>query len=136
MATSVAVFLPTSAIFGEIGDREEAISALLKPINVADAVEFCAFLNVIISGLGLASDADRQWTALLGIVGHDEEIMSRIAQARRDIADLDKLMIFFRGQIIELAGYSVRYCTSGRGTENLLHPECLSGKKLNPMSHL
>jgi hypothetical protein len=26
MATSVAVFLPTSAIFGEIGDREEAIS--------------------------------------------------------------------------------------------------------------
>ena len=123
MATNVAVFLPSKAVFGETGDREDAIRALLKLINIADAVEFCAFLNVIISGLGSAPDADRQWTALMGIVGHDEEVMSRINQARREIADLDKLTIFFRGQLIELAGYAVRYCTADREIDNLLHPD-------------
>jgi hypothetical protein len=123
MAINVVVFLPAKAVFDGVEVCEEAVRRLLEGINVADAVEFCAFLNVIVSGFGTASDAARQVTALRGIVGHDQAVLSKIDEARRTIADFDKLTVFFRGQLVELAGYAVRFCTTDRGGENVLHPD-------------
>lgn len=104
----INVFVPPEALFPELEATDETLIALLATLS-RDAVLFaCAHLNAVVSGTGHPEHKPRQERAI-GLICSVEDL-KRINAFTVQHPGGTIPTVFFRGQLLELMRWAVRYC--------------------------
>jgi hypothetical protein len=105
----VIVFVTVGAVFpGAVAD-EESMQAALAQLSRDDALFACARLNAIVSGFGPGRSVyQRQYDAIGLLCTPQQKIV--LSDYANKYGGPDRVMAFFRGQLLELARRVVMYC--------------------------
>lgn len=114
MVDSLALIVSVDAIFTGTTASEESMSAALKTLTRDDALFTCARINAMVSGFGPdLSNHHRQNAAISRLCSQEEMLaLSRYAVKH---GGPERVMAFFRGQLLELARWITLYCRHQAG---------------------
>jgi hypothetical protein len=125
--SDIAVFVTVDAVFPALTADETSMRSALALLSRDDALFTCARLNAIVSGFGPdRSVHQRQDQAVSMLECAPEELRALSDYARRQ-GGPGRVMVFFRGQLLELARWVVRFCQNLPGDgETLKDPAARS----------
>ena len=106
--TSIEIFVPLKAVFPELEPTADTLIDLLKGLNRDEVLFACALVNRMVTGTG-DEDQDTRRRMPVELFCVDEiirliNVFSTQRRARR------RPTVFFRGQVLELVRWAVRYC--------------------------
>ncbi len=104
----VSVFVPPDAIYPGLAEDESALIELLSGLSRDDTLLICARLNTIVSGFGGLNDAQRQQKACALICSQEQR--RRLDAFARLHGGLDRVVVFFRGQLLEMIWRAAQHC--------------------------
>jgi hypothetical protein len=104
----IGVYIPVSEVFPEIQSDFTTFKALLEPLSLTDTLFWCARLNLVISDPSEQSHVAKQQFAINQFLTKDKvEAINRFGQRHGDI---NKVTVFFRGQLLELVRWVALFC--------------------------
>jgi hypothetical protein len=95
-----AVFVPPEAVFPELREVDTTLIELLRGLSRTDTLFWCARANLTVAGAGDLTSNERQ-QRLLNALATSEEIQ-RINAFAQGHGGVDRVRVFFRGQLLEL----------------------------------
>jgi hypothetical protein len=113
----MVVFVNVGAIFpGTVAD-EESMQAALAQLSRDDALFTCARLNAIVSGFGPDRSVYQRQYEAIGLLCSPQQKIALSDYAKKH-GGPERVMAFFRGQLLELARRVVMHCQNlpGDGT--------------------
>jgi hypothetical protein len=121
-AQEIGLFVPAAVVYPGLESSEQALLQLLAKLSRNDTLFQCARTNTIVTGFGGFDIKERQEIALR-ILCTPEEV-GRINAFAREHPGAGPPIVFFQGQLLELARWAARYCKnlSGDG-ETFLDPD-------------
>lgn len=111
--THVGMYVPFAALEPDQPATEHTMVSLVKQLNRDDALLMCGFLNCITSGTGVTATLERQRNAYGSLFTPcvAEKIDAWIVKQ-----PADRIILFFRGQLLELMRWVARYSRQDPGT--------------------
>jgi hypothetical protein len=103
----VGIFLPVSEVFPDTKGDFGTFKFLLDNLSRTDSLFWCARINLIISDPEV--DDIKKQNAVLGQFLTTEEI-NKVNEYTRKNGGVQKVIVFFRGQVLELVRWVVLYC--------------------------
>src|ERR1700678_1786612 len=114
MVDSLALLVTVDAIFTGVTASEESMRAALTTLSRDDALFTCARINAMVSGFGPAiSNHQRQNAAISKLCSQGE--MWALSRYAIKHGGPERVMAFFRGQLLELARWLALYCRHQQG---------------------
>jgi hypothetical protein len=102
------LFVPPEALFPELEATEDVLAELLRALPRDAVLYACAHLNVVVTGTGHPDIKPRQEKAISLMCTGDD--LRRINEFAASHPGSNPLSLFFRGQLLELMYWAVRYC--------------------------
>ena len=113
------LFVPPEALFPGLEPTEATLTALLSTLSRDAVLLACGRLNTIVSGIGDPDPKPRQERAIrLMCSPEDLRRINAFAEAHPE-SGLPN--VFFRGQLLELMRWAVRYCLPTPGEDLLFN---------------
>ena len=104
----LAVYVPISAVFSDIKPDFKTLRSLLQSLSRTEALFWCARLNLVLSDLTIAA-IERQKFCMERFLS-PEEIKRAFAFAQKEESAEKRVIVFFRGQLLELMRWVALYC--------------------------
>ena len=104
----ISVFVPPDAIYPGLAADERALVHLLAGLSRDDTLLTCARLNVMVSGFGMQSNAERQRRACTWIISPRHR--QRLDAFARQHGGPERVAVFFRGQLLEMMRQTALHC--------------------------
>lgn len=118
----VIVFVIVGAVFpGTVAD-EESMQAALAQLSRDDALFVCARLNAIVSGFGPDRSVYQRQYEAIGLLCSAQQKFALSDYTNRH-GGPERVMAFFRGQLLELARRVVMHCQNLPGDGATLHKD-------------
>lgn len=108
--SDIAVFVPIEAIWPELRSDEATLLGLLGSLSRDDTLFWCARVNTIVTGHGTPDVKARQ-QKVLNLLLTSEEI-NKINVFSQGYGGAKRVMVFFRGQMLELIRWAAKHCTN------------------------
>ena len=108
--SDIAVFVPIEAIWPELRSDEATLLGLLGSLSRDDTLFWCARVNTIVTGHGTPDVKARQ-QRVLNLLLTSEEI-NKINVFSQGYGGAKRVMVFFRGQMLELIRWAAKHCTN------------------------
>ena len=106
--SQLAIYVPVSAVFPEVTPNLETLRSLLQGISRTDALVWCARLNLAVCDRE-KKPFDRQKLCMERFLS-TEEIRRVFDFARKEESDEKRVMVFCRGQLLELMRWVAICC--------------------------
>ena len=105
----IAVFATVGAVFPGAVANEESMQAALTPLSRDDALFTCARLNAIVSGFGLERTTHMRQSDAVGMLCTTQQKLA-LSEFAMKHGGPQRVLVFFRGQLLELARRVVMQC--------------------------
>src|SRR5271169_4219837 len=109
--SDVSVFVPVDAIWPGLRSDEATLLGLLAGLSRDDTLFWSARVNTTVTGHGALDVQARQQRVLDQLLSSEE--IEKINLFAREYGGAKRVVVFFRGQILELIRWAARYCTNG-----------------------
>jgi hypothetical protein len=119
--SDVSVFVPPDAIYPGLPADESTLIELLSGLSRDDTLLICARLNSIVSGFGMLNDGQRQQKACAWICNQEQK--QRLDAFARQHGGLDRVVVFFRGQLLEMMRRAAQHCQNLPGDGETFNDE-------------
>lgn len=110
---NLGVFFPFEALEPNRPATERTMAQLVELLDRDDALLMCGFLNCTVSGSGLADEQERQVEAYRAL--YDPQDWKQIQDWIGDHGKTSPIVLFFRGQLLELMRWVARFARRGPG---------------------
>lgn len=112
--SDIAVYVTVDALFPGQADTEAALLAALEPLSRDDTLFTCARINALVSGFAPERSLHERQKAAVSMLCSQEQKMalSRFVSQR---GGPNRVMVFFRGQILELSRWVAVHCKNRPG---------------------
>jgi hypothetical protein len=117
----VSVFVPPDAIYPGLPADESALIELLSSLSRDDTLLISARLNTIVSGFGMLDDGQRQQKACAWICNQEQK--QRLDAFAKQHGGLDRVVVFFRGQLLEMMRRAAKHCQNLPGDGETFNDE-------------
>ncbi len=107
METPLAVYVPFSVVYPDLPDNFETFKSLIHELSRTDAIFWCARLNKIISSPSDLNPKERQQYGLSQFM--PKEDIDKVNSFTHEKGGAERVIIFFRGQILELVRWILLY---------------------------
>jgi hypothetical protein len=114
MVDSLALLVSVDALFTGATASEESMHAALATLSRDDALFTCARINAMISGFGPALSNHQRQNAAIRMLCSQGEMWALNRYAVKH-GGPERVMVFFRGQLLELARWIALYCRQQAG---------------------
>jgi hypothetical protein len=110
---NIGMYVPFAALEANLSATEHTMVSIVEHLNRDDALLMCGFLNCVTSGTGPTGAQKRQRNAYSSLFTPDDagKIDAWIATQRAQ-----EIILFFRGQLLELMRWIARYSRQEPGT--------------------
>ena len=108
----VGVFIPASEVFPGVQSNRETFKSLLHSLSLTDTLFWCARLNYVVSSSSNITHIERQQFARQFFSKEENNRINKFIKRKGGIQRVD---IFFRGQILELIRWVALYCNDAPG---------------------
>src|SRR6266478_5330176 len=112
--SDIAVTVTVDAVYPGVGADEPTLLATLAELSRDDALFYCGRLNTLISGFGPHRNNHERQTAAVNLVCTLEQRRALAGYACKH-GGPESVMVFFRGQLLELARWVVTHCQNKPG---------------------
>jgi hypothetical protein len=117
----LSVFVPPEAVYPGLPADENALIELLAGLSRDDTLLICARINAMVTGFGLQSNAERQQRAGAWICSsHHRQRLNAFAWQH---GGLERVVVFFRGQLLEMMRQAALYCQNLPGDGETFNDE-------------
>jgi hypothetical protein len=117
----LSVFVPPDAIYPGLPADESALIELLSGLSRDDTLLICARLNTNVSGFGMLDDGQRQQKACALICNREQQ--QRLDTFAGQHGGLDRVVVFFRGQLLEVMRRAAQHCQNLPGDGETFNDE-------------
>ncbi len=125
--SDIAVFVTVDAMFPAATADEAGMRSALSRLSRDDALFTCARLNAIVSGFGPDRSVHQRQNQAVSMLECPPERLRALADYAKRHGGPGRVMVFFRGQLLELARWVVRFCPNLPGDgETLKDPTARS----------
>ena len=104
----VGVYIPISEVFPDVQSNFETFKALLQQLSCTDTLFWCARINLIITNPLEDRHISRQQIAIDKFLTKEE--IAAVNQFALTHGGANRVMVFFRGQLLELMRWAILYC--------------------------
>jgi hypothetical protein len=105
---NVSTFVPPDAVYPGLPVDEDALHELLTGLSRDDTLLMCARINAMITGFSTQGDAERQQEACGWIC--NQHRLQRLDAFARQRGGLERVVVFFRGQLLEMMRQTALHC--------------------------
>jgi hypothetical protein len=112
--SDVAVFVTVDALFPGATADENMLRETLRALSRDDALFTCARINAVVSGFGPGRSVHARQTQAAQLLCSTEQLLALDRYARRH-GGPERVMLFFRGQLLELARWIATHCENQPG---------------------
>lgn len=102
------IYIPVSEVFTDIQSDFETFKSLLQSLSLTETLFWCAILNLIISNPSDDDHIARQQLGLDYFLTPEE--INRVNDFAQKNGSAQRIMIFSRGQLLELLRWGTLYC--------------------------
>jgi hypothetical protein len=117
----LSVFVPPDAVYPSLPVDENALLELLAGLSRDDTLLICARLNAMVTGFSMQSNAERQRRACGWICSR--QTLHRLDAFARRHGGLDRVLVFFRGQLLEMMRHAALHCRNLPGDGETFNDE-------------
>jgi hypothetical protein len=117
----VSVFVPPDAVYPGLPANENALLELLAGLTRDDTLLICARINAMVTGFSTLGDAERQQRACGWICSQHH--LHRLDAFARQHGGLDRVVVFFRGQLLEMMRQAALHCRNLPGDGETFNDE-------------
>jgi hypothetical protein len=117
----LSVFVPPDAVYPELPADENALLKLLAELSRDDTLLICARLNAMVTGFGMQSNGERQRRACAWICSRQHR--QRLDAFARQHGGLERVVVFFRGQLLEMMRQAALHCRNLPGDGETFNDE-------------
>src|ERR1700728_2971569 len=110
----ISVLVTVEALFPGASASEAAMLDTLKGLSRDDALFTCARINAVVSGFGPEKRHSQRQTQAAGMLCSMAQRLDVVEYAARH-GGPERVVLFFRGQMLELARWIVLHCDNQPG---------------------
>jgi hypothetical protein len=107
--SDIAITVTVDAVFPDTRADESAMRAALTPLSRDDALFTCARINAVVSGFSPGRTVHQRQTQAVKMLCSTDQLGALSLYAQRH-GGPDRVMVFFRGQLLELARWIALTC--------------------------
>jgi hypothetical protein len=105
----IGTFVPVEVIYPDLRPNVETLLTLLRRLSRDDTLFICARVNTFVCGVG--SDLTNGQQRAIEFICNPDEIRTIYTFASQH-GGIDRVLVFFRGQLLELTRWAAKYCVN------------------------